>query len=90
MVMDSNPVLAPSFLGTAAPGVHVLGGMGNALSVEMEQGVLQLDTGNSAEKAEEMLSRLRELTDAPIFAIVYSHGHLGYNDAVETLSLIHI
>jgi len=84
MVMDSNPVLAPSFLGTAAPGVHVLGGMGNALSVEMAQGVLQLDTGNSAEKAEEMLSRLRELTDAPIFAIVYSHGHLGYNDAVET------
>ena len=84
MAMDLNPVLAPSFLGTAAPGVHVLGGMGNALSVEMEQGVLQLDTGNSAEKATEMLTRLRELTQAPVFAIVYSHGHLGYNDAIET------
>lgn len=84
MAMDSNPILAPSFLGTAAPGVHVLGGMGNALSVEMEQGVLQLDTGNSAEKAREMLDRLREITEAPIFAIVYSHGHLGYNDAIAT------
>ena len=84
MAMDSNPVLAPSFLGTAAPGVHVLGGMGNALSVEMEEGVLQLDTGNSKDKALEMLDRLREITQAPIFAIVYSHGHLGYNDAIRT------
>lgn len=84
MATETNPVLAPSFLGTAAAGVHVLGGMGNALSVETAEGVLQLDTGNSGKKAKEMLARLRELTDAPVFAIAYSHGHLGYNDAVGT------
>jgi uncharacterized sulfatase len=79
-----NPLTARSVVGTIAPGVHVLGGMGNALSVETDRGVLQLDTGNSRSKARAMLEALREITDAPVFAIVYSHGHLGYNDAVGT------
>lgn len=81
---SANPATAPSFMGTLAPGVHVVGGMGNALSVETERGVLQLDTGVSARQATKMIARLREITDAPVFAIAYSHGHLGYNNAVET------
>ena len=84
MANEANPMAVPSFVGTLAPGVHVFGGMGNALSVEMEAGILQLDTGNSARKAKKMLSRLREQTAAPVFAILYSHGHLGYNDAIGT------
>jgi len=81
---EANPATAPSFTGTLAPGVHVVGGMGNALSVETDVGVVQMDTGQSSKQAREMLERLRELTDAPVHAIVYSHGHLGYNNAVET------
>ena len=80
----ANPATVPSFKGTLAPGVHVVGGMGNALSVETDAGVVQLDTGVSDKQATRMLERLRELTDAPLHAIVYSHGHLGYNNAVET------
>jgi uncharacterized sulfatase len=80
----ANPLTVPSFTGTIAPGVHVLGGMGNALSVETDAGVVQLDTGNTRSKAREMLARLRKLTDAPVVSIVYSHGHLGYNNAVGT------
>ncbi len=79
----ANPLTAPSFLGTVAPGIHVVGGMGNALSIETPDGVIQLDTGNSAKKANEMLTALREITDAPILAILYSHGHVGYNDGVR-------
>ena len=78
-----NPTTAPSFTGTLAPGVHVVGGMGNALSVETDRGVLQLDTGVSSQQAHKMIERLREITDAPVFAIAYSHGHLGYNNAVQ-------
>lgn len=80
----ANPVTAPSFLGTLARGVHVVGGMGNALSVETDVGVIQIDTGQSASQAVKMLDRLRELTDAPVHAVAYSHGHLGYNNAVTT------
>jgi uncharacterized sulfatase len=79
-----NPATFPSFIGTLAPGVHVVGGMGNALSVETDRGVFQLDTGVSARQATKMISRLRDITDVPVFAIAYSHGHLGYNNAVET------
>ncbi|MAI79153.1 MAG: alkyl sulfatase [Deltaproteobacteria bacterium] len=69
-------------MGTLADGVHVVGGMGNALSVETQSGIVQMDTGPSGPKAEQMLGRLREISDAPVRAIAYSHGHLGYNDAV--------
>ena len=80
----ANPATAPSFTGTLAAGVHVLGGMGNALTVETDAGIIQVDTGQTAEQAEEMLARLREQSDAPLHAIAYSHGHLGYNNAVES------
>ena len=79
-----NPATIAPVLGTVAPGVHVVGGMGNAFTVEIDEGVLQVDTGQSPKQAAEMLARLREITDAPVHAIVYSHGHLGYNNAVET------
>lgn len=81
---QANPVTVPSFTGTLAEGVHVVGGMGNALSVETDRGIIQLDTGPSPNQAREMLQKLRELSEAPIRAIAYSHGHLGYNDAVAT------
>jgi uncharacterized sulfatase len=78
----ANPLTAPSFTGTLAPGVHVVGGMGNALSVETDAGVVQLDTGDTPKKARQMIEALRAVTDAPLHAIVYSHGHLGYNNGV--------
>jgi uncharacterized sulfatase len=77
-----NPLTAPSFTGTVAKGVHVVGGMGNALSIETESGIVQVDTGNGRKKARQMLERLRQISDAPLYAILYSHGHLGYNDGV--------
>jgi len=80
----ANPATVPSFTGTLAEGVHVLGGMGNALTVETDVGVIQLDTGQSARQAEGMLAKLREISNAPIHAIVYSHGHLGYNNAARS------
>ena len=63
-----NPATAPSVRGTLAPGVHVVGGMGNALSVEIDEGILQVDTGQSSMQAGKMLQRLREISDAPVHA----------------------
>ena len=80
----ANPTAIPAFTGTLAEGVHVVGGMGNALSIETGNGVVQIDTGPSSGHARKMLRKLRELCDAPVHAIAYSHGHLGYNNAVMT------
>ncbi|MCP5056981.1 MAG: MBL fold metallo-hydrolase [bacterium] len=82
-----NPATAPSFTGTLSPGIHVVGGMGNALSVETPDGIIQVDTGQNESQARQMIASLREISDAPVHAIVHSHGHLGYNGAIGTWTL---
>ncbi len=78
----SNPEKIKPDIGTVADGVHILGGLGNALTVELGGTVLQIDTGNTAEMAESMIGRLRKITHDPVSTIAFSHGHLGYNFAL--------
>ena len=54
----ANPATVPSFTGTLADGVHVLGGMGNALTVETSGGIVQMDTGPAGRRVEKMLESL--------------------------------
>jgi alkyl sulfatase BDS1-like metallo-beta-lactamase superfamily hydrolase len=63
------------------PGLVVLPGQGNSLSIETDRGVVVLDASGHRH-ADGMIAILREHTDAPVHAIVYSHGHHGYNSAV--------
>ena len=60
-------------------GVWVLAAQGNALAIETDQGVVLVDTGRGGKMTEGMIAELRTLTDAPVSAICYSHGHVGYN-----------
>ena len=79
----SNDILAAALAGTEIrPGLRVLPGQGNTLAIETEQGVVVLDA-SSHRHVEGMLAELRAHTDAPVHAIVYSHGHHGYNAAVD-------
>ncbi|MEL7210422.1 MAG: hypothetical protein AAGK32_19690, partial [Actinomycetota bacterium] len=58
-------------------------GTGNALTVETDAGLVQVDTGIEADHARGMITAVREVTDQPLHAIVYSHGHTAYNHGVE-------
>ena len=62
-------------------GLVVLPGQGNSLAVETDHGVVVLDVSGYGH-ASGMLETLRSHTDAPIHAVVCSHGHLGYNAAL--------
>jgi glyoxylase-like metal-dependent hydrolase (beta-lactamase superfamily II) len=64
------------------PGVWILPAQGNAFAVETPEGVVLVDTGPGGSKTDDMISALRVLTDAPVMAICYSHGHFGYNFGV--------
>ncbi|MBC8363610.1 MAG: MBL fold metallo-hydrolase [Actinobacteria bacterium] len=64
-------------------GFHVLPGQGNALVAETDAGLVLVDAG-SLPAAPAMVEHLRTVTDSPLHAICYSHGHLGYNAAVGT------
>ncbi|MEM8930517.1 MAG: alkyl sulfatase dimerization domain-containing protein [Acidobacteriota bacterium] len=61
----------------AAPGVHVAVGYGLANSILLigDEGAVVVDTLESIAAAEEVATAFRELTDAPIRALIYTHNH---------------
>ena len=64
------------------PGVWLLPSQGNGFAVETPDGVVVVDTGPGGKQTDEMIAALRALTDSPVIAICYSHGHFGYNFGV--------
>ncbi|MEZ5657051.1 MAG: alkyl sulfatase dimerization domain-containing protein [Burkholderiaceae bacterium] len=68
---------------TIRPGLHLLPAQGNALAVETQTGIVLMDAGPGGSVSRRMISELRAQTPAPVMAICYSHGHLGYNDGVD-------
>jgi alkyl sulfatase BDS1-like metallo-beta-lactamase superfamily hydrolase len=55
---------------------------GNAMTVATDEGLVQVDSGMNIDRAAEMLAALREVTSDPVYAIVYSHGHIAYNEGL--------
>jgi alkyl sulfatase BDS1-like metallo-beta-lactamase superfamily hydrolase len=50
-------------------------GLSNQNFIEAPEGIIAIDTGESIEEMREALRQLREITDAPVAAVVYSHFH---------------
>ncbi len=65
-----------------AEGIYVLPGQGNSLAIETDAGIVLIDASSSIH-TDPMIAALRERTDSAVHAIVYSHGHHGYNAAVD-------
>lgn len=63
-------------------GLIVLPGQGNSLAAVTGDGVVVIDA-SGLRHAPRMLARLREHTEAPVWGIVYSHGHGGYNASID-------
>ena len=50
-------------------------GLSNHTFIDAPEGIIAVDTGESIEEMREALRRLREVTDAPIAAVIYTHFH---------------
>ena len=50
-------------------------GLSNQTFIDAPEGIIAVDTGESIEEMREALRRLREMTDAPIAAVIYTHFH---------------
>lgn len=50
-------------------------GLSNQTFIEAPEGIIAIDTGESIEEMREALRRLREFTNEPIAAVLYSHFH---------------
>ena len=83
-IVDVSDPTAPTRVGSATA-------YGYAQGIDVVDSIVYLATGNRLvvldasgyRHADGMISTLREHTDAPVHAIVYSHGHHGYNAAVD-------
>lgn len=58
-------------------GVHVAVGyaLANSILIEGEDGVIIVDTTESAETAAQILAEFRNITSKPVKAIIYTHNH---------------
>lgn len=77
-----NPERIKPAIGVVTDGVYITGGLGNSLSIDLGDSVVQIDTGYNAKSAQAMMAQLAKYTSAPVTTLVYSHGHLGYNFGV--------
>ncbi|MGS1011541.1 alkyl sulfatase dimerization domain-containing protein [Achromobacter anxifer] len=78
VVLFDNPVRRD-----IVKGIHTIGGQGNSLAIETGRGVVVVDAGPGGKITAAMIANLRTITQAPVHAIVYSHGHNGYNSGVS-------
>jgi len=71
-----NDVLTKQFA-AVRPGVwnYVANGLSNQTFVEGLEGIIAIDTGESIEEMRAALAALREHTNLPIAAVVYTHFH---------------
>lgn len=67
---------------TVAPGLHILRGQGQSFVAETDAGLVVIDAGPGGSVTQGMIDSLRKLSDAPVHALCYSHGHIGYNAGV--------
>lgn len=80
---ETRDILVGELAGqTVGDGLWVLPGQGNSLAINTDAGIVVIDA-SGYRHADGMIASLREHTDAPVHAIVYSHGHHGYNAAVD-------
>ncbi len=63
-------------------GVHIVSTQGNGVVVETDSGLVIVDAGPGGRITDRMITDVRSLSDDPLRAIVYSHGHVGYNAGV--------
>lgn len=68
---------------TVGEGLHLLRGQGHAFAAETDVGLVVVDAGPGGKVTAGMIAALRGLSDAPLHALCFSHGHLGYNAGID-------
>lgn len=86
--MSGSPTTGDAFLITGeglqviAPGLWVLHGQGNSFVAQVDAGLVVVDSGPGGSVTRGMIDALRTVSDRPIHAICFSHGHIGYNSGL--------
>jgi alkyl sulfatase BDS1-like metallo-beta-lactamase superfamily hydrolase len=52
--------------------------LANSIMIEGDDGIIIVDTMSTYEDAKEVIAEFRKITDKPVVAIIYTHGHLDH------------
>ena len=52
--------------------------LANSIMIEGDDGIIIVDTMSTYEDAKEVITEFRKITDKPVKAIIYTHGHLDH------------
>ena len=86
--MNTKPSTSDAFLITGegvdavAPGLWIVRGQGNTFVAEIDAGLVVIDSGPGGKVTRGMIDSLRTVSDRPVHAICFSHGHIGYNSGL--------
>lgn len=76
------PLVTGTGIESVADGIWLLRGQGQSFVVELDEGLLVVDAGPGGKVTRGMIDHLRAVSERPVFALCYSHGHVGYNAGV--------
>lgn len=79
---EGIPLVTGAGIEPVADGVWLLHGQGQAFVVDTDAGLVVVDAGPGGRVTRGMIANLRTVSERPVIAICYSHGHVGYNAGV--------
>jgi len=79
-LLATNDYWSPPAVHKVTDGVYVAVGFdgANSIMIEGDDGLIIVDTLSTYEAAKEVIAEFRKITDKPVKAIIYTHGHLDH------------
>jgi alkyl sulfatase BDS1-like metallo-beta-lactamase superfamily hydrolase len=79
-LIAANDYWSPPAVHKITDGVYSAVGfdLANSIMIEGDDGIIIIDTLSTYEKAKEVITEFRKITDKPVKAIIYTHGHLDH------------
>ncbi len=79
-LLATNDFWSPPTVHKVTDGVYSAVGFdgANSIMIEGDDGIIIVDTLSTYEAAKKVISEFRKITDKPVKAIIYTHGHLDH------------
>jgi len=79
-LLATNDYWSPPEVHKVTDGVYVAVGydLANSIMIEGDDGIIIVDTLSTYESAKKVITEFRKITDKPVKAIIYTHGHLDH------------
>jgi len=79
-LLATNDYWFPPAVHKVTDGVYSAVGydLANSIMIEGDDGIIIVDTLSTYEKAKEVITEFRKITDKPVKAIIYTHGHIDH------------